>query len=199
MCRPCVIRVVRHTECADYVEFRRSALPQSFRQMTTHQSQFRFLDPGRLVDGNLELVLTRAECRDTRRGVVPQYEFDLRSTGTTLTMGLIKLRILLTDELKLYGGNLSYDVDEAYRGHRYAARGCRLLFPLAKRHGLTSLLITCAPDNAASQRTSELIGAQHVDTIEVEIEPGKHRPTCRFVVSLEPASTPDALGRNGSF
>jgi len=157
--------------------------------MTSKQPEFRFLDPGSLVDGDLELVLARAEYRDTRRGVVPQYEFDVRSTGTMLKMGLIKLRILLTDELKLFGGNLSYDVDEGYRGHRYAARGCRLLFPLAKRHGLESLLITCAPDNAASRRTCELIGAQYVDTIEAEIEPGKYRPTCRFVVSLEHAKT----------
>jgi tagatose 1,6-diphosphate aldolase len=153
-------------------------------QMTTKPSEFRFFDPGSLVDGDLELVLASAEYRDTRRGVVPQYEFDLRKTGTTLTMGLIKLRILLTDELTLYGGNLSYDVDKDYRGHKYAARGCRLLFPLAKRHGLKSLLITCAPDNAASRRTCELIGAQYVDLIKVEIEPGKYRPTCRFVVSL---------------
>lgn len=157
--------------------------------MTTEQSDFRFLDPGTLVDGDLELVLARAEDRDTRRGVVPQYEFDLKSTGTTLKMGLIKLRVQLTDELKLFGGNLSYDVDEAYRGHRYAARGCRLLFPLAKRHGLKSLLITCAPDNAASRRTCKLIGARHFDTVDVEIEPGKYRPTCRFVVDLELAET----------
>jgi tagatose 1,6-diphosphate aldolase len=153
--------------------------------MTTKQPAFRFLDPGSLVDGDLELVLARAGYGDTRRGVVPQYEFDLRSTDTMLKMGLIKLRIRLTGELKLFGGNLSYDVDEGFRGHKYAARGCRLLFPLAKRHGLKSLLITCAPDNAASRRTCELIGAQYADTIEAEIEPGKYRPTCRFVVSLE--------------
>jgi predicted acetyltransferase len=155
--------------------------------MTSEQSEFQFLAPGPLVDGDLELVLARAEPRDTRRGVVPQYEFELRLTGTTLRIGLVKLRIVLTDELKRFGGNLSYDVDEDYRGRRYAARACRLLFPLARRHGLKSLLITCAPDNAASRRTCEVIGARYVDTIEAEIEPGKHRPTCRFVVRLEPA------------
>ena len=163
---------------------------QSFGQMSNEPSEFRFLRPGPLVDGDLELVLARAEYRDTRRGVVPQYEFDLRLTGTMAKMGLVKLRIHLTDELRLFGGNLSYDVDEGYRGHRYAARGCRLLFPLAKRHGLKSLLITCAPDNAASLRTCELIGARYVDTIEAETEPGKYRPTCRFIVSLEHANEP---------
>jgi len=159
-------------------------MSRSFGQMTTEQSEFRFLDPGPLVDGDLEMVLARAKPCDTRRGVVPQYEFELRLTGTTPKIGLIKLRIRLTDELKCFGGNLSYDVDEGYRGHKYAARGCRLLFPLARQHGLKSLLITCAPDNAASRRTCELIGARYVDTIEAEIEPGKYRPTCRFVVSL---------------
>jgi predicted acetyltransferase len=152
------------------------------------RSEFQFLNPGPLVDGDLEMVLASAELRDTQRGVVPQYEFELRSTDTTIKIGLVKLRIGLTDELELYGGNLSYDVEEGYRGHRYAARACRLLFPLATRHGLTSLLITCAPDNAASRRTCELIGARYADTIDVEIEPGKRRPTCRFVVDLESAA-----------
>jgi predicted acetyltransferase len=154
----------------------------------TERAEFQFLDSGPLVDGDLELVLANAEPRDTRRGIVPQYEFELRLTGATVKIGLVKLRISLTHELELFGGNLSYDVDEAYRGHRYAARASRLLFPLARRHGLKSLLITCAPDNAASRRTCELIGARYVDTIDVEIEPGKRRPTCRFVVDLESAA-----------
>jgi predicted acetyltransferase len=159
---------------------------QPFVQMTNEQAEFQFLDPGPLVDGDLEMVLVAAKpCCDTLHGVVPQYEFELRRTGTARKIGLIKLRIVLTAELKRYGGNLSYDVDEGYRGHKYAARGCRLLFPLARRHGLDSLLLTCAPDNAASRRTCELIGARYLDTIEVEIEPGKFRPTCRFVASLE--------------
>jgi predicted acetyltransferase len=157
--------------------------------MTTEHAEFRFLDPGPLVDADLELVLARAGLCDTRRGLVPQYDFELRLIGTTLKVGLVKLRIHLTDELEHFGGNLSYDVDEDYRGHRFAARGCRLLFPLAKRHGLKSLLITCSPDNTASRRTCELIGARYVDTIEAEIEPGKYRPTCRFAVDLEDAKT----------
>ena len=153
--------------------------------MTTEPPPFRFLNPGPLVDGDLELVLVSAKPCDTRHGVVPQYNFEMRLTGMATKIGLIKFRPHLTDKLKQYGGNLSYDVDEGYRGHRYAARGCRLLLPLAGRHGLKSLLITCGPDNTASQRTCELIGASYVDTIEAEIEPGKYRPTCRFTVILE--------------
>jgi predicted acetyltransferase len=120
--------------------------------------------------------------------VVPQSEFELTLTGTTLKIGLVKLRVRLTDEPKRFGGDLSYDVDDGYRGHKHAARGCRLLFPLARRHEIKRLLTTCASDNVASRRTCELIGARHVDTIQEEIEPGKHRPTCQFVVSLEHAN-----------
>ena len=85
-------------------------LSQSFGHMTTEPSDFQFLDAGPFVDGDLELVLASAKACDTRRGVVPQYEFELRLAGTTLKIGLIKLRVRLTDELKQYGGNLSYDV-----------------------------------------------------------------------------------------
>ena len=44
----------------------------------TERSEFEFLDPGPLVDGDLELVLASAKPCDTRRGLVPQYEFELR-------------------------------------------------------------------------------------------------------------------------
>jgi tagatose 1,6-diphosphate aldolase len=158
--------------------------------MTTEPPPFRFLNPGPLVDGDLELVLVSAEPCDTRHGVVPQYNFEMRLTGMATKIGLIKFRPHLTDKLKQYGGNLSYDVDEGYRGHRYAARGCWLLFPLARGHRLRSLLVTCDPDNVASCRTCELIGARCADTIEAEIEPGKYRRTCRFVVGLEHAIEP---------
>ena len=56
------------------------------------------------------------------------------------------------------------------RGNAYAERSCRLLLPLARRHGLRSLWITCNPDNAASRRTCERLGAVYVDTLPIPPE-----------------------------
>jgi tagatose 1,6-diphosphate aldolase len=152
--------------------------------MTVQPSEFRFLDPGPLVDGEIELVLAKMVPGDSSLVLVPGYQFEIRLTGTQTKVGLIKLRVGSTEKLNRYGGNLSYDVEEGYRGHRYAARGCRLLFPLARRHGLRRLLITCSPDNMASRRTCELMGATYIDTIDAETESGKLRPTSRFAVEM---------------
>lgn len=152
--------------------------------MPHRNSECEFHDPGRLVDGDLELVLIETIPSGPDKERVPEYRFEMRLIGSGATMGSVWLRTRCTERLKQYGGNLSYDVQEEYRGNRYAARSCRLLFPLALSHGLDSLLITCRPDNDASRRTSELIGATYVDTIETEREPGEFGPTCRYRLDL---------------
>ena len=146
-----------------------------------------FHDPGHLVDGDLELVLTQTLASDPEKGRVPEYRFEMRLAGNKRKIGSVRLRTRCTQRLEQYGGNLSYDVQQEYRGNRYAARSCRLLLPLAVRHGIESLLITSRRDNLASRRTCELIGAEYVDTIETEREPGEFGPTCRYRLHLDEA------------
>lgn len=54
---------------------------------------FRFLKSGRLVDGDLELVLARTNPPDPVKGYSPGYEFEMRHPGKTVAMGSIRLRI----------------------------------------------------------------------------------------------------------
>ena len=152
--------------------------------MSQENAECEFYDPGQLIDGDLELVLDETRQADPGEGRVPEYRFTMRVLGSGPTVGRVVLRLQCTERLKRYGGNLSYDVSEEYRGNRYAARGCRMVLPLAVRHGLDSLLITCRADNEASRRTCELMGATYVDTIETEREPGEFGATCRYRVDL---------------
>ena len=128
---------------------------------------FRFLTPGKLVDADLELVLVRTTPADPVKKYVPGYEFELRETGKPAKIGCIRLRIGRTRPLIGWCGHIGYGVDESARGRRYAARSCRLLFPLAYAHGLRTLWITCDPKNMASRRTCELAGGHYVDTVRV--------------------------------
>jgi len=152
--------------------------------MSKNNSEPEFYDPGRLVDGDLELVLVKARQAEHGEGRVPEYRFEMRLVGSGVKVGRVVLRTRCTERLEQYGGNLSYEVVEEYRGNRYAARGCRLVLPLARRHGLDSLLLTCSSENDASKRTCELIGATYVDTIETEREPGEFGPTSRYRLEL---------------
>lgn len=104
----------------------------------------------------VSLRLLRTADADSVRDWLPAYYFEiLRADG--VPVGVCDLRIGHNTNSH-YGGNIGYEVFDAYRGHRYAAKACKLLLPLAKRHDMGYVIITCSPDNAASRRTCELAG-----------------------------------------
>ncbi|HEY8750186.1 MAG TPA: GNAT family N-acetyltransferase [Tepidisphaeraceae bacterium] len=180
--------------------------------------RFQFLDPGPLIDGELELVppdpqwfddlldacahpLTVEQApdeartshkqleqflriapwghepSDTAAGRVPQYHFWMRirpdsglaasSMPPVRIAGGIGLRIGRARNVEMYYGHLGYHVYPPARGRRYAERACRLLFPLARRHGLKTVWITCNPDNFASRRTCERLGGVLISIVAV--------------------------------
>lgn len=194
--------------------------------------EFRFLEPGPLVDAELELVppsynlleAMMASClhpltmrdepdaamtskadlmrqldlwpggrqpADPMLGTVASYHFWMQvQTGrdTPAVAGSVALRIAEGPEIEMYYGHTGYHVYPPYRGHRYAERAVRLLLPLARAHGLAVLWITANPDNYASRRTCERLGATFVDVVPV---PRKHvlykrgdHHKCRYRIEL---------------
>ena len=201
--------------------------------------QFQFLDPGPLIDGELELVrpdpiwfddllaacahpltvrdapieakVTRKQLEqflrmapwgqeqaDTVAGRVPQYHFwmRIRADGTpgitalpdVRIAGAIGLRIGTSHGIEMYYGHFGYHVYPPARGRHYAERSCRLLVPLARRHGLKTLWITCNPDNFGSRRTCLRLGAKIVGIVPIpETDPlyaRGEREKCRYRLDL---------------
>lgn len=130
-------------------------------------TDFSFLDPGPLVDGELRLELHLATPGDGC-GNVPIYHFKMMVGSTEA--GRIEFRAQTDRQIELYVGHIGYNVYPAYRGHHYAERACRLLLPLARLHGHKQLWITCNPDNHPSRRTCERLGAVLVELIAVPEE-----------------------------
>lgn len=174
-------------------------------------NEFTFLDPGPLVDSELQLVapeeiwitamLDAMEHPSSRResaGSLPgrpqlqhflkiapgghqppdslhdrlptyHYWLHLRPefNPPLEICGAIGLRIGNNEDTDRYYGHLGYNVLPPARGHRYAERAARLLLPLARRHGMSELWITCNPENMASRRTCERLGANYVETVAV--------------------------------
>jgi tagatose 1,6-diphosphate aldolase len=102
--------------------------------------------------------------------------------------GGVGLRVGYTAELELYSGHIGYHVYPPARGRHLAERACRLLLNLARRHEMSELWITCNPDNFASRRTCERLGAQFVETVLI---PADHpfylrgeRAKCRYLLRL---------------
>jgi tagatose 1,6-diphosphate aldolase len=147
---------------------------------------FEFLDPGDLQDDDLRLFLITTEIDTSGDEALPTYRFRLEHAVTGEAMGFINLRIGFGANTLLYRGHIGYGVDKQFRGNRLAERACRLLLPLAQRHGLNSVWITCNPDNIASRRTCERLGAELVETIVVpegtEAYCAGARAKCRYLI-----------------
>ena len=110
-----------------------------------------FLDTAFLKDEEIRLVLEKTVEADPAKDWLPAYHFAICDLAGT-KMGACDLRIGHNARV-YYGGGIGYRVEEPYRGHHYAGKACRLLFELARRHGMEHLIITCSPDNWPSRRT----------------------------------------------
>ena len=127
---------------------------------------FVFLPAIDLKDSLLELVLD--ECQPAGQSVwgVPAYIFRIQLRATGQIIGRVSLRIGSEEQLR-YSGHIGYQIDPDHRGNHYAERAARLVLPIARRHGLSEVWITCNPDNPASQRTIERLGATYIETVDV--------------------------------
>ncbi len=153
---------------------------------------------GRNDDG-LRLALDSIYAPEASPWAVPAYRFDMVVAGARA--GTISLRIGTTDRVVLYAGQVGFSVEPEFRGRHLAERAVRLLLPLAARHGLDPLWITCNPDNVASRRTIERLGAAYVETVDLAPDYDRYvsrgeRHKLRFRLDLPvmaaPAPAPDS-------
>jgi len=137
-----------------------------------------------LTDGCIALSVEREYDGDPPRGWAPSYDFRICLRDRDVRVGSISLRVGDTDFLRLYAGHVGYGISPAHRGHRYAARACLLLRGVALDHGMEDLWITCNPDNLASRRTCELLGARLIEIIDLppdtELYRRGERQKCRY-------------------
>lgn len=147
-----------------------------------------FDDVGILRDRDLRLELRAREAGEPSRGWVPSYHFAMHLDGVDRPVGRVRLRIGHTHAVENYAGHIGYEVGHEFRGSHLAERACRLILPLARRHGFAALWITCNPDNWASRRTCERLGARLVEIVDVPPESDVYGPTstrkCRYLLTL---------------
>jgi predicted acetyltransferase len=83
-------------------------------------------------------------------------------------VGHIGLRHRLNDELAEFGGHVGYDVRPSSRGHGIAKEMLRQVLQTPKAREIGRLLLTCAPDNLASNRVIVANGGVLERTIFVQ-------------------------------
>ncbi len=116
-------------------------------------------------DDELRLVLERTVEADAVKIWAPAYHF-LICDRRGVRMGRCSLRIGYSEGL-YYGGHVGYGIDEPFRGHRYAAKACRLLFSLARKHDMPYLYVTCNPRNLPSRKTCEALNGELLEIAEL--------------------------------
>ncbi len=120
---------------------------------------FEFLETEHLRDGEIYLKLYRTITAADAKVHAPVYVFNICLINTEIIVGEINLRVGENSSI-FYNGNIGYEVIEQYRGNHVALKASKLIISLAKQHNMKALLITCNPDNLASRRTCELMGAK---------------------------------------
>ncbi len=129
----------------------------------------RFQNATKITDGMIELHLDEKTPGDVEKGYVPALKYGVVCAATGETVGYCDLR-LGHCENTYYGGHIGYGIDAAHRGHAYAEKACRLLFIIARAHGMTHLYITCNPDNLASKRTCEKLGLLYKGVVALPLD-----------------------------
>ncbi|MBN9416969.1 MAG: GNAT family N-acetyltransferase [Candidatus Eremiobacteraeota bacterium] len=145
------------------------------------------LSPDPMRDGTLRLELVGTDPHDARLHLRCYY-FGMFLEGIEEMVGEIELRLRDDRDTLLYLGQVGYSVEPDYQGQHLAARSLKLLKPLARRHQLRELWITCDPHNLASRRTCELAGAVFQEVVTL---PRGHalyavglRQKCRYRLRL---------------
>ena len=161
-----------------------------FRFFLTRGDTDMFLDTDFLKNDEIQLILEKTVEADPGKNWLPAYHFAICDLSGA-KMGTCDLRIGHNESV-YYGGNIGYRIDEPWRGHDYAGKACRLLFELARRHGMDYVIITCNPDNRPSRRTCEWLGGELVEIVELpednsmRVEDGEtHKYIYRFGLKTE--------------
>jgi predicted acetyltransferase len=130
------------------------------------------------TDTSLWLRFVRACPADAVRGLVPYRHYRITSVQAGRAaedVGRINLRTASTRLTDTVIGHIGFEVAAAHRGRGYARLACLALAPHV-RHFMPTALITCDPDNAASRRTIERLGARFLGEFAVPDDYRQYSP-----------------------
>lgn len=149
-------------------------------------SDFTFINPAPMRDGELELRIEKNNPADPTKGYV-----ESNTVGMYVgekRVGQLSVRLRDTPNLSRFCGHIGYGVDEAYRGNHFAERACRLLWPMMRAYGFREVVITCNPENTPSRRIIERLGGMFTGLEEVPTDHEMYergaRVVNRYVVTL---------------
>ncbi len=123
------------------------------------------MPPDALSHGGISLRFAKIVPGEPSHGIVPYYHFRIIASDG-VDVGHINFRVGDTEHVRVCAGHVGFEVLEAHRGHGYAFAACQAIAPFVASV-YDAVTITCDPDNYASRRTIERLGAHFVDEVAV--------------------------------
>jgi len=133
--------------------------------------------PDTLVCGQVTLRFVELVPGDAEEDLVPSYHFRILLTDDK-DVGHINFLIGDTGHIRNCAGHIGFAIHEAHRGHGYARLACQAIARFV-RTIYDDVLITCNPDNHASRRTIERLGAEFIDEVNVSAADAHENPQAR--------------------
>lgn len=133
--------------------------------------------PDGLAYGDVRLLFDQLVPAKPLEGLAQYYHFHILTAEGT-RVGHINFRVGDTEHVRLYAGHIGFQILEAFRGRRFALQACHAIAPFV-RSIYEAVSITCDPDNEASRRTIERLGAAFIDEMVVPPEDPSFRSGSR--------------------
>lgn len=121
--------------------------------------------PDTLSSGHVKLRFVRILPGNRTYGFVPAYNFCILIEDGS-DAGHINFRVGDTEHIQMCAGHIGFEILEPFRGHGYALEACLAIAPFV-RTIYQAVIITCDPDNHASRRTIEKLGAVFANEVPV--------------------------------
>lgn len=123
------------------------------------------IPPRNLCHGDVALRFSGIVPGEPERRLVPYYHFRVRIADGT-DVGHVNFRVGDTEHIRVFAGHIGFGIAEPFRGNGYARQACMAVAPFV-RFLYDAVTITCDPDNIASIRTIEQLGASYLDTVDI--------------------------------
>jgi len=137
-----------------------------------------FPEPPPLSFGHVTLRFSHIIPQDEPRGFVPAYHFRI-VLWEGVDVGHVNFRIGDTEHVLLCAGHIGYAINPDQRGRGYAFEACQAIAPFVRKLRETAI-ITADPDNFASLRTIEKLGARFLNEILVPVDDPHYLHGSRF-------------------
>jgi tagatose 1,6-diphosphate aldolase len=120
-----------------------------------------------LGDKEIDIIINKKSSGDVSKGRVPEYKFKILLKNTNIVIGHINLRLGNSEKIVNYIGHIGYGIEEQYRGNKFAAKACNIIKEVLKDNSMNKVIITCNPDNYASRKICETIGAKFIEIVDI--------------------------------